>query len=226
MDIKPEKMKLDIRQVSNPLYLGNVGDILHPKSPKVAVFERSAGIIIPGGGLFHLCGGPSVFVEIFGKKLKILNWSPITAYLCQWMANQLTDCCYIDWTSATSLGLERFFEIRYLPANSLLKILKCSMLYREWQIDLGPWTSCTHWDSVCCCFFAAFFHKISQPNRTLHHRFLRFGYRNHIFCDTIATAPQRKNAFAQGWSVGPLTMFLKVPVVGLSVDFWLKGCAA
>ena len=73
MDIKPEKMKLDIRQVSNPLYLGNVGDILHPKSPKVAVFERSGGIIIPGGGLFHLCGGPSVFVEIFGKKLKILN---------------------------------------------------------------------------------------------------------------------------------------------------------
>ena len=38
MDIKPEKMKLDIRQVSNPLYLGNVGDILHPKSPKVAAF--------------------------------------------------------------------------------------------------------------------------------------------------------------------------------------------
>ena len=149
MDIKPEKMKLDIRQVSNPLYLGNVGDILHPKSPKVSVFERSGGIIIPGG--------PSVFVEIFGKKLKILNWSPIMANPCQWMANQLTDCCYVDWTSATSLGLERFFEIRYLPANSLLKILKCSMLYRKWQIDLGPWTSCTHWDSVCCCFFAAFF---------------------------------------------------------------------
>ena len=26
IDIKPEEMKLDIRQVSNPQYLGNVGD--------------------------------------------------------------------------------------------------------------------------------------------------------------------------------------------------------
>ena len=46
-----------------------------------------------------------------------------------------------------------------------------------------------------------------------------------FFCDIIATAPQRKNAVAQGWSIGPLTLFLKVPVLGLSVDFWMKGVA-
>ena len=69
-------------------------------------------------------------------------------------------------------------------------------------------------------FAAFFFYKISQP----HHRFLQLGYRV-FFCDIIATVPQRKNAVAQGWSIGPLTLFLKVPVLGLSVDFWLKGVA-
>ena len=74
--------------------------------------------------------------------------------------------------------------------------------------------------------FAAFF-LTKYRNRTAYRTigFCGSAIATTFFCDIIATAPQRKNAVAQGWYIGPLTLFVKVPVLGLSVDFWLKGVA-
>ena len=141
-----------------------------------------------------------------------------TMVLVQFCANSSLKMWFfsvVDEKSVTDAAFPDCFLVHQLLLrfNCLTKTQSKLILHshKTWQVwQIKTWCRRVHnWRNNCpfltCKLWSwsiliISFYIISQPNRTLHHRFWRFGYRNHSFFAILSQLHRiHKNAISQVW---------------------------